>query len=130
MRASAALALVLLATVPASAESLVYRVDKATAVIEGDHLVISATGAVKSGGWEKPRLVLRKAPQVSAIEVAFTATPPQDRAAVIQSLLPISVSLKMHAPRSGVATVRVVSETNTVTAEIVAKYVRQKTAER
>ncbi len=129
MRASAALALIFLAAAPAAAQTLVYRVDQATAVIDGTRLVVTAKGAVRSGGWQKPRLVVRKAAHNAGdIEVAFMATPPQDPAAVVQSLLPVSVSLKTRLPKSGVAAVRVVSKTNTITAEIIPK--REKTASR
>ncbi len=128
MRASALFVLLFLAAAPACAQSLVYRVDRATAVIEGGYLIVTAKGAVRTGGWEKPRLVVRKVPHSGDIEVAFMASPPQDSAAVVQSLLPVSVSLKTRLPKSGVAAVRVVSETNTVTAEIIPK--REKTASR
>ena len=129
MRASAVFVLLILAAAPASAQTLVYRVDQATAVIDGNHLVVTAKGAVRTGGWERPRLIVRKAPHASGdIEVAFMATPPRDPATVVQSLLPVSVSMKTHLPKSGVAAVRVVAETNTVTAEIIPK--REKTASR
>jgi hypothetical protein len=125
MRASAAFLCILsaLAAVPASAQTLVYRVDQATAVIDGSHLVVTAKGAVRSGGWEHPRLVLRKGGhEPGDIEIDFTATPPENSSVVIQSLLPVNVTLRTRLPRSGVAAVKVVSQTNSVTAEIIPKY--------
>jgi hypothetical protein len=131
MRASALLALAFVMAVPAAAGTLVYRVDQATAVIDGNHLVVTVKGAVRSGGWEKPRLIIRKSARApDDVELAFEATPPNNPAVVVQSILPVKVSLKTRLPRSGVAAVRVVSETNTITAEIIPKFDRQKTASR
>ncbi len=134
MRASAALACfigVLAAAAPAAAQNqtLVYRVDQATAVIDGNTILITAKGAVRTGGWEHPKLILRKSPhEPGDIEVHFMATPPQDSSVVIQSVVPVKVSMKTRKPRSGVAAVRVVSETNSVTAQVIAKSDRQRTA--
>lgn len=134
MRASAALVCILgiLAAVPAAAQTLVYRVDQATAVIDGNHLIVTAKGAVRSGGWERPKLILRKSSREPGdLEVQFVATPPENRSVVIQSLVPVKVSLTTRLPRSGVAAVRVLSETNSVTAEIISKVEpRQRTARR
>lgn len=134
MRASAALVCILgiLAAVPAAAQTLVYRVDQATAVIDGNRLVVTAKGAVRTGGWEHPRLILRKSrTEPGDIDMQFVATPPGDRSVVIQSVVPVKVSLSTRLPRSGVAAIKVVSETNTVTAEIIPKYEhRQRTARR
>lgn len=131
MRASAALVCILgiLSATPAGAETLVYRVDQATAVIDGNHLIVTAKGAVRTGGWGRPRLILRKrSREPGDIEIQFVATPPENSAVVIQSVVPVKVSLKAHLPRSGVAAVRVISETNSVTAQIIAKSDRQRTA--
>jgi len=131
MRASAVLALILVTAAPAAAQTLVYRVDQATAVIDGGRLIVTAKGAVRTGGWEKPRLIVRKSTHSPGnVEVAFVATPPEDRAVVVQSILPIRVKLITRLPRNSVAAVRVVSETNSVTAQIIPKYEREKTASR
>lgn len=134
MRVSAALVCILgiLAAAPAAAQTLVYRVDQATAVIDGNHLIVTAKGAVRTGGWEHPRLILRKSShEPGDIEVLFVATPPEDRSVVIHSVVPVEVSLTTHLPRSGVAAVKVSSETNSVTAEIISKFERrQRTARR
>ena len=133
MRASAALVCfmsVVAAAVPAVAQSLVYRVDQATAVIDGNQLIVTAKGAVSSGGWEHPKLILRKSHEAGDIEVQFVATPPEDRSVVIQSVVPMKVSLKTRLPKSGVAAIKVSSQTNSVTAEIIPKSDRQRTANR
>lgn len=135
MRASAALVCflgVVTAAVPAAAQTLVYRVDQATAVIDGNQLVVTAKGAVRSGGWGHPKLILRKSRhELGDIEIQFVATPPEDRSVVIQSVVPVRVSLTTRLPRSGVAAVKVSSETNSVIAEIISKVERrQRTARR
>lgn len=120
-----------LAAAPAAAQSLIYRVDQATAVIDGNRLIVTAKGAVRTGGWDHPRLIVRKSIRSTGdVEVEFLATPPEDSSVVIQSVVPVNVSMKTRLPKSGVAAVRVVSETNSVTAQIIPKSDRQRTARR
>ena len=128
MRASAAILcfLIVLAPGPAAAQALVYRVDQATAVKDGQYLVVHVKGAARSGGWENPRLVVRRSSKKD-IEVQFVATPPEDAEAVVQSLVPMSAGMKTRAPRKSVAAVKIVSETNSVTAQITNQK-RQRTA--
>ena len=130
MRASAGILcfLIALASGPADAHMLVYRVDQASAVKDGQYLVVHVTGAVRSGGWENPRLVVsRNIGTKSDLEVKFVATPPEHVHAVVQSLVPMSASMKTRAPGKSVDAVKVVSETNSVTALIVNQR-RQRTA--
>jgi hypothetical protein len=114
--------LVLSATA-AAAQSLVYRVDSATAVISGRHLIVTAKGAARSGGWQNARLVVRKpsAPEAHDLEIAFVATPPVRDSVVAQSLMPMSVTLTTGLPHYGIAAVKVLSATNAVTVGIVPK---------
>ena len=131
MRASAAILcfLIVLASGAAAAQTLVYRVDQATAVKDGQYLVVRVKGAVRSGGWENPRLVVRRSIGTkSDLEVKFVATPPEHVHAVVQSLVPMSASMKTRAPGKSVAAVRIVSETNSVTAQITTKKHLQRTA--
>lgn len=133
MRACAAslFGILTLAASAAMAHPLVMRVDQATAVIDGNRLIISAKGAVRTGGWEHPRLVLRKSKRQSGdIEMDFVATPPQDSAVVAQSIVPVSVSLRTYLPRSGVAMIHVNAQTNSVTAQIIPESDRPRTARR
>jgi len=116
-----------LAAGSASAQSLVWRVDQATAVSDGSTLLVRVKGAARTGGWEHPRLVLGRTSESGDLELKFVATPPRNAAAVVQSLVPVNVSLKTRAPHKSVAAVKVVSRTNSVTAQIVAK--RQRTAQ-
>ena len=132
MRASAAILcfLIVLASGAAAAQTLVYRVDQATAIKDGQYLVVRVKGAVRSGGWENPRLVVRRnAASTRNLEVRFIATPPGNASAVVQSLVPMSASMRTRAPGKPVAAVKIVSETNSVTAQIV-RQKGQRTAQR
>jgi len=131
MRISAAILCfgIALASGPACAQSLVYRVDKATAVLDGRDLLVHVKGAARTGGWEHPHLVVHGAADGKHLEIHFVATPPQDASAVVQSEVPVNVSLKTRAPGKGVSAVKVVSATNAVTARIVTKAPRQRTAQ-
>ena len=124
MRICAALLYFLIASAAsASAQTPVYRVDHATAVIEGVNLVVTARGAVRSGGWNHAKLVVSKttAPETREIQIEFVATPPGNKSAVAQSIVPIGVKLRMRLPSSGMTSIKVVSETNSVTARIIPK---------
>lgn len=130
MRWSAAfLFLIVLASGAAPAQTLVYRVDQATAVADGRFLVVRVKGAAKTGGWEHPHLVMRGTSGNGDLELHFVATPPEDTAAVVQQVVPVTVSLKTRAPHKSVAAVKVVSQTNTVTAQIITKKHYQRTAQ-
>jgi hypothetical protein len=116
------LALVALYAAPASAAAakLVYKVDQVTAKIESRKLVITVTGAVRSGGWLRPRLRVKQPwiPESDTVVVEFVATPPSERAMVIQAILPVDAKLSAPLPHYGAVQVKVVAETNSVTAPI------------
>jgi len=132
MRVSAALFCLLIAVAAgaSAATKLVYRVDEAIARVNGQHITIFVRGAVRSGGWEKPRLIIRRAPSAEGrdMEIAFVATPPSRLSTVVQTIVPMNVRLRMRLPPDGLATLTIVSETNSVVAEIVPKKAVQKTA--
>lgn len=127
MRTGAAFLFVAIALVsgPAAAQSLLYRVDQATAVVDSGVLVVSVKGAARTGGWKHPQLVAGRGASGN-LELHFVAMPPQASAAVVQSIVPLKAQMKTRAPGKNVAAVKVVSETNTVTAQIVLR--RQRTA--
>lgn len=108
------------ATGAAAAPELIYKVDHVTATTVGRHMVVSATGAVRSGGWTSPRLHLKEIhiPESDTEVIEFLATPPAPDKVVIQALLPVSVTAKMRLPRYGSVQIKVVAETNSVTAPI------------
>ncbi|MDE1939110.1 MAG: hypothetical protein KGI68_08825 [Alphaproteobacteria bacterium] len=103
-----------------TATKLVYRVDRATATIEHHRLIITARGAVSTGGWASPVLRVRDSsvPETKTLEVYFMARPPQPGAAVIQAIVPVRAHVSVHLPRYGIVDVKIVSQTNSVTVPI------------
>jgi hypothetical protein len=124
MRARAAFVFLLVALATgvavAAPAKLVYRIDRATAIIAHNRLVISARGAVSTGGWMRPLLRLREASggEAATLELELVATPPRHRAAVAHAILPVSARLAARLPHTGVVQVKVVSQTNSVTVPI------------
>lgn len=125
MRLSALVAVALLMAVPALADGhahsvSVYRVDHATAEVTGHKLTISATGAVRTGGWQNPQLRVKpqRAAETGILEVEFLATPPAKDAAVIQALLPVSATITVGLPRYATTNVKIVAESNDITVPI------------
>jgi hypothetical protein len=98
---------------------LVYRVDRVSAAVVGNKLVVDVSGAVRSGGWHHPRLRPKaSAPEAHVLEMEFYADPPPPKRVVIQELLPISTELKAGLPKYGTVAVSVSSETNEITTQI------------
>ena len=116
--ASILVATALFAGAPATAQNaqLVYKIDGAHAKIVNRRLVISAYGAVNSGGWRRPQLELRKAyaPETTTLEVKFVAHPPGPRKAVVEALLPVSATKITKLPHYGAKRIRIVGKTNSV----------------
>ncbi len=104
----------------AAPAKFVYRVDRATATIEHNRLVITARGAVPTGGWARPVLRVRatSVKEAKTLEVYFMAQPPQPGATVVQAILPVSARVTARLPRDGIADVKIVSQTNSVTVPI------------
>jgi hypothetical protein len=124
MRARAAFVIFLIALATgvavAAPAKLVYRIDLATAMIARNNVVITARGAVSTGGWMKPLLRVRETSvrEAATLEVEFVATPPRHRAAVAHAILPVSARLAARLPHYGVVQVKIVSQTNSVTVPI------------
>jgi len=127
--ASAALAL-LVAGIPLSAASgvdaaqPVFKVDSVTVSIAKDQpnkLIINAKGAVRTGGWEKPRLKVKEVsiPESDTMVVVFVAIPPAPKATVVQAILPVQATVIVTMPKSPVTKIKVAGETNSVSAKIV-----------
>jgi hypothetical protein len=98
----------------------VYKVDSASAHVAGRKLVISAKGAVRTGGWENPRLRARaqRVAETDTLVVDFVASPPRRNAAVIQAILPVSATVTVRLPRYATVQVKIVAETNSITVPI------------
>ena len=121
-RAAFVFFLIALATGVAAAApaKLVYRIDRVTATVAHNHLIIVARGAVSTGGWVKPLLRLHEvsAAEAAMLEVEFVATPPRHRAAVAHAILPVSARLSAPLPHYAIVQVKIVSQTNSVTVPI------------
>lgn len=115
-----AAAAILLSHQAIAAPKLIYRVDSASAVIVGKRLVITANGAVDSGGWSKPELIILKpsASEAKALRTKFFAKPPASPESVVQALLPIHVRRIAPLPRYGVIEVEITSATNSLIVQI------------
>jgi hypothetical protein len=125
MRASALVisafaALFLSASADAQTVKPVYKVDSASAKIVNQHLVISAQGAVRTGGWENPHLHVKEVyvPEADTLVVEFLATPPSKKDVVIQMVVPVSATVTTGVPHDAMTQVKIVSETNSVTVPI------------
>jgi hypothetical protein len=116
----AAAAALLFAQAAMADSALIYRIDSASAIVQHHRLVISANGAVNSGGWTRPELVIEQpsASEARIIKVRFVAKPPSAGEAVIQALLPIKVQRIALLPRYGAKKVEVIAATNAVTVAI------------
>lgn len=108
------------ATAALATPKLIYKVDTVTVKASGSDLVVTATGAVNSGGWTLPHLHIRegRAAEADTAVVEFLATPPQLNVVVIQALVPVSAMARFPLPRYGTVQVQVVAETNSVTAPV------------
>jgi hypothetical protein len=108
---------VCLVALPAqAAEKRVWRVDSVVATRAGNNVVVQVKGAVKSGGWSRPRLKLSRGDGHTLV-VEFLAQPPAADAVVITALMPVTAKARLRAGR-GIVTVKAVAEANDVTAQI------------
>jgi hypothetical protein len=96
---------------------LIYKVDHASVSIEGRKMIVNASGAVKTGGWENPKLHIKevRAPEADTLVIEFVATPPSKDAVVIQALLPVTATLTAPLAPYGTTLVKIVAESNSVT---------------
>jgi hypothetical protein len=117
---AAAAAILLSGQAIAAPPGLIYRVDSASAVIVRNHLVITANGAVDSGGWSKPELLIQKPSpsEAKAVKAKFVAKPPASSETVIQALLPIHVRKVAPLPRYGAIEVEIMAATNSLMVQI------------
>ncbi|HVT24746.1 MAG TPA: hypothetical protein VHD95_08980 [Rhizomicrobium sp.] len=90
----------------------IYKVDSVVTTNEEGKLVVTARGAVNSGGWTNPRLRPKASKDAHVMAFEFVAIPPPPDAAVIEALVPIEA--KTIAPRPGarISEIRVDAESN------------------
>jgi hypothetical protein len=108
------------ATAAPATPKMIYKVDVVTVKTLGKSIMVTATGAVNSGGWTLPHLRARDIhrPESDTAIVEFVATPPPPGAVVVQALIPVSASAQFPLPRYGTVQVQVVAESNSVTAPV------------
>ena len=117
----AALAASLLFSAPVDAAAtraqLIYKVDQVTVSVQGRKMIVSAKGAVKSGGWENPHLHVKevRTPESDTLVIEFLAGPPSKYATVIQALLPVTAILTTSLPPYGTTQIKVEAESNSQT---------------
>lgn len=104
-------------------DSLIYKVDSASARVTGRKLVVHAGGAVSTGGWTNPRLhaLPQRAPETDTLTIEFRAMPPAPDAAVIQALLPVSATATFPLPRYATTKVKIVTQTGGIVVPIQTK---------
>ena len=107
------------ATAAGAASQLIYRVDSVTAKTLNGHLVVTASGAVSTGGWSQPRLhLLPHVAEAPEEVIEFQASPPLGNSVVIQALLPITTTAVFPLPHYGTVRVKVTAQSNSITALI------------
>ena len=95
---------------------LIAHIDSVIATMDSGNVLIQARGAVNSGGWRQRRLRPLKG-DAHTFVMEFVATPPASTRTVIEGLLPIHAAATLRM-RRGVVAVRVVSDSNEITTEI------------
>jgi hypothetical protein len=107
------------AAIPLGSQQAVYTVDELVVTHPDDQpkaVVIKVAGSVRSGGWSEP--VLEEMPDTGDGTVKsyrFIATSPTAEA-TIQALQRVEADLKVDSLPTKVTTIRVVSETNEISA--------------
>ncbi len=101
-----------------AAPAPVYKVDSVSASTDAGKLVVTAHGAVKSGGWSNPRLRQKISKNAHVMAFEFIAVPPPPDAAVIQALVPVEAKATASLPPARVSEIRVEAESNDAVTKI------------
>lgn len=101
----------------ATRAQLIYKVDHVSVSVEGKKMIVTASGAVKTGGWENPHLHVKdvRAPETNTLVIEFLAVPPPKDETVIQALLPVSATLTTSLAPYGTTEIKIEAETNSQT---------------
>lgn len=116
-----AIAALLLFSAPVDAAAtraqLIYKVDHVSVSVEGRKMIVTAKGAVKTGGWQNPHLHVKevRTPEATTLVIEFLAAPPPKDETVIQALLPVSATLTTSLPPYGTTEIKVEAESNSQT---------------
>lgn len=108
-------------TMPLGASQAVYTVDSLVVSRPDDSpkaVVIKASGSVRTGGWTEPKLEeMPDTDDATVKSYRFVATSPT-AAATVQALQTIDADLRVDSLPPKVTTIRVVSETNEISASV------------
>jgi hypothetical protein len=90
----------------------IYKVDSVVATSDAGKLVVTAHGAVKSGGWTNPHLRPKLSKDAHVMAFEFVAVPPPPDAAVIEALVPIEAKTIAPRPAARISEIRIDAESN------------------
>lgn len=96
----------------------IYKVDTVSATTDEGKLVVTAHGAVSSGGWSNPHLRQKSSKDAHVVAFEFVAVPPPPDAAVIQALVPVEAKAIATVPAARVSEIRVEAESNDAVTKI------------
>jgi hypothetical protein len=96
----------------------VYKVDSVITTNEEGKLVVTARGAVNSGGWTNPRLRPKASKDAHVMAFEFVAVPPPPDAAVIEALVPIEARTIAPRPAARISEIRVDAASNDADVQI------------
>jgi hypothetical protein len=113
-------ALPLVARAQAPVPAPVFKVDGVTITVTPKHrLIVTANGAVRSGGWSNPQLRAGKhGEDPHTLVFDLVANPPPKNAIVIEAIMPVQASESIAMPPSSITQIKVNSETGSATATI------------
>ena len=95
---------------------LVYRVTAASEAVVKNHLVVTAQGDVRSGGWTNPRLRVGKShiPESDTWTIELVATPPRPDDVVSEAITPIVATTALPLPPYATVKLKIEAESNSM----------------
>jgi len=98
----------------------VLKADSVTLTVTPKHrLIITAKGAVRSGGWSNPQLrAAKRSDDPHTLVFDLVAMPPPKNAMVIEAIMPVHASETIVMPPLSITQIKVDSETSSATATI------------
>jgi hypothetical protein len=96
----------------------VYKVDSVVTTNDDGKLVITAHGAVSSGGWTNPHLRPKASKDAHVMAFEFVAVPPPPDAAVIEALVPVDAKTVAPRPAARISEIRVDAESNDAVTDV------------
>lgn len=96
----------------------IYKVDSVVTTNDAGKLVVTARGAVKSGGWTNPHLRPKLSKDAHVMAFEFVAVPPPPDAAVIEALVPIEAKTITPRPAARISEIRIDAESNDADVQI------------